>query len=185
MGRTSLLERAQGGDAAALEALSREEWPTVYRIVAARVASRAEAEDLTQEVFLRALRHLGDYRSETGSFRPYLVAVAHNLLRDRWRAEGRIVRSDTDPDELETRDRGPEAETLLAERRAALVAGLAQLPDLYRLVLQLRLLEQRPAAEVAALLDRSPDAVRQLQHRALVALRAELENEQEGRVGHG
>ena len=149
------------------------------------MASRQEAEDLTQEVFLRALRRLGDYRSETGSFRPYLVAVAHNLLRDRWRAHGRIVRADVDPDDLETRDRGPEAATLAGERRSSLVAGLARLPELYRLVLQMRLLEQRPAAEVAALLDRSPDAVRQLQHRALIALRAELEDEEEGRVEHG
>lgn len=90
-----------------------------------------------------------------------------------------------DPDDLETRDRGPEAATLAGERRSSLVAGLARLPELYRLVLQMRLLEQRPAAEVAALLDRSPDAVRQLQHRALIALRAELEDEEEGRVEHG
>ena len=68
------------------ESLCRQEWVTVYRIVAGWVSSRQEAEDLTQEVFLRALRHLEGYQSASGSFRPYLITVARNLLRDRWRA---------------------------------------------------------------------------------------------------
>jgi RNA polymerase sigma-70 factor (ECF subfamily) len=77
------------GDRAAQELLCRQEWVTAYRIVAGWVASRQEAEDLTQEVFLRALRHLEGYQSASGSFRPYLIAVARNLVRDRWRSQQR------------------------------------------------------------------------------------------------
>jgi RNA polymerase sigma-70 factor, ECF subfamily len=180
-----LLARAQRGDRAALDELCREEWPAVYRLVAGRLASRQEAEDVTQEVFLRALRHLDAYRSGSGSFRPYLIAVARNLLRDRWRSERRVGWADADPDSLATGERGPEAAALAAEERAALAAGLARLSPAYRSVLRLRLLEGRSAADTAALLGRSPEAVRQLQHRALVALRAALAgDEREGSVDH-
>jgi RNA polymerase sigma-70 factor (ECF subfamily) len=151
--------------------------------VAAHVPRRQEAEDLTQEVFLRALRHLDGYQSGSGSFRPYLIAVAKNLLRDRWRSERRLEWSDADPDSLETDERGPEAAALDAEQRARLVAALTALPSAYQAVLRLRLLEGRSAGDAATVLRRSPDAVRQLQHRALVALRAELMHDDEGSTG--
>jgi RNA polymerase sigma-70 factor (ECF subfamily) len=69
--------------------------------------------------------------------------------------------------------------------RAALVAGLARLPADYQRVLRLRLLERRSTAEVAEILARRPDAVRQLQRRALVALRAEVGRRVERRVNRG
>ena len=116
-----LLERAQRGDRAALEQLCREEWPFVYRVVAARVTGRQEAEDLTQEVFLRALRRLDGYQPGSGSFRPYLLVVAQNLLRDRWRSRLRVAWSDADVDSLETGERGPEDAAVAAEERAELI----------------------------------------------------------------
>ena len=181
----SLVARAQRGDRAALDELCRGEWAVVYRLVARSVRSRQEAEDVTQEVFLRALRRLDGYRSESGSFRPYLIAVARNLLRDRARSEGRVGWTDADPDSLPARGGGPEAAAIAAERRSALVAGLARLPSTYRAVLRLRLLEGRSAADAARELRRSPEAVRQLEHRALAALRAELADDDEGSVWDG
>jgi RNA polymerase sigma-70 factor, ECF subfamily len=162
--------------------LCRQEWATVYRAVAGWVAGRQEAEDLTQEVFLRALRHLDGYQSASGSFRPYLIAVARNLARDRWRSQQRQARRGQDPTVAEDLDEGPEAAVLAAEQRAELIAALAQLPPDYQRVLRLRLMEGQSAAEVAAVLGRTPEAVRQLQHRALAALRAGLTSEREQRV---
>lgn len=185
MTEAGVLARAQRGDRAALEELCRSEWPAVYRVVAARVTGRQEAEDVTQEVFLRALRHLDGYRTTSGSFRPYLIAVAQNLVRDRWRSERRVHFTDADVDTLETPERGPEAAALAAEERSTLVAALASLPAAYQSVLRLRLLEGRTSVDAAHVLNRTPESVRQLQHRALVALRNELEQTQEGRAGHG
>jgi RNA polymerase sigma-70 factor (ECF subfamily) len=184
-GGADLLSRAQRGDRAALELLCRQEWVTVYRVVVGWVSSRQEAEDVTQEVFLRALRHLEGYQSESGSFRPYLITVARNLLRDRWRAENRHAGGGYDPGVGEEWDDGPEAAVLAAEGRAELIAAMAQLPSDHQRVLRLRLIEGRSAAEAAAVLERTPEAVRQLQHRALAALRAGLEREREHRVMHG
>jgi RNA polymerase sigma-70 factor, ECF subfamily len=154
-------------------------------MVAARVSGRQEAEDVTQEVFLRALRRLPDTALDADSFRPYLLTVAQNLLRDRWCRRRRVGWVDAGLESLETGEAGLEAATLAAEERSALAAGLARLPASYQAVLRLRLLEGRSAAEAAKVLRRSPEAVRQLQHRALEALRTELADEMEGRVSHG
>lgn len=140
---------------------------------------------MTQEVFLRALRRLPDTSCDGDSLRPYLVTVAMNLLRDGWRRQRRIEWVDADLETLEAREAGPEDAALAADERSALVAGLARLPAAYQAVLRLRLLEGRSAAETGQELGRSAEAVRQLQHRALVALQAELADEREGRVSHG
>jgi RNA polymerase sigma-70 factor (ECF subfamily) len=165
--------------------LCRQEWVTVYRVLAGWVSSRQEAEDLTQEVFLRALRHLEGYQSASGSFRPYLIAVARNLLRDRWRSQQRQAAGVYDLGQGDGWDEGPEAAVVAAEGRAELIAALAELPVDYQLVLRLRLIDGQSAAEVAAALERTPEAVRQLQHRALVALRSGLAREREQKVTHG
>jgi RNA polymerase sigma-70 factor (ECF subfamily) len=149
------------------------------------VSGRQEAEDVTQEVFLRALRRLPDTASNSESFRPYLVTVAQNLLRDRWRRERRVGWGDADLDSLESGEIGPEAAALAAEEQSELVAGLARLPATYQAVLRLRLLEGRSAAEAGRELGRSAEAVRQLQHRALTALRGELADDVEGSVSRG
>jgi RNA polymerase sigma-70 factor (ECF subfamily) len=180
-----LVERARQGDHEALSLLCRQEWTTVYRVIAAAVPRRDDAEELTQEVFVRALGHLGGYQSAEGSFRPYLVTVARNLLRDRWRAQRRAPMAVTGLPEIPSREPGPEATAVADIERAALVAELARLPADYQKVLRLRLLERRPTAEVAEILGRRPDAVRQLQRRALVALRAELGRRVEGGENRG
>jgi RNA polymerase sigma-70 factor, ECF subfamily len=176
---------ARRGDRRALEELCRSEWPIVYRVVAGRVSGRQEAEDVTQEAFLRALRRLPDTAPDAGSFRPYLVTVAQNLLRDRWRRERRVGWGEADLESLASGEMGPEAAALAAEERSELSVGLARLPAVYQAVLRLRLLEGRSAAEAGRELGRSAEAVRQLQHRALTALRGELADDVEGRVIHG
>lgn len=177
MGDDPLLEWARRGDRQALEDLCRREWRPVYALVYHAVRDRAEAEDLTQEVFLRALRSLGHYRATGAPFHAFLAAVARNLLRDRWRRDGRNPVELDCVEELQAGGGDPEASALAAAERARLRDALACLPPDYQAVLRLRVVEGRPTAEVAALLGRGPNAVRQLQHRALVALRARLREE--------
>ena len=175
MGEDQLLRRARAGDPAALEALCEREWRPVYTIVCRAVESRAEAEDLTQEVFLRALKALDRYQETGVPFRGYLATIAHNLVRNHWR--GRRLAPVTLPalPELPDAGAGPEAAAITAAELAQLRQGLAALSPDYQTVLRLRLLEGRPADEVAILMDRSPGAVRVLQHRALAALRRNLQ----------
>lgn len=174
-GEEQLLRRARQGDAAALEELCRREWQPVYAIVARAVGSRAEAEDLTQEVFLRALRALDRYQEMGAPFRAFLATIARNLIRTHWKTSraGPITLArwpDLPGDEAD-----PEQSVIVAAELAQLRHALETLSPDYQTVLRLRLLDGRSADEVAALMRRSPGAVRVLQHRALTALRAVLQ----------
>src|SRR5688572_578346 len=85
MDEDELRRRAQLGDRAALEAICRLEWKSVYDLVYRTVQNQAEAQDLTQEVFLRALRSFDRFQDTGRPIHAYLVTIALNLLRDRWR----------------------------------------------------------------------------------------------------
>ncbi len=180
MGDDQLLRQARDGDRRALDELCHREWRPVYALLYHGVRDRAEAQDLTQEVFLRALRSLDRYREGAAPFGAYLATIARNLLRDRWRrkALGFVDLDQLDYVDNAARAAGGEAdplERLLADaEHDRLCRALAALPADYQTVIHLRIVEGRAGAEVARLMGRSPDAVRQLQHRALVALRAAL-----------
>lgn len=174
---SDLLRGARSGDQQALDDLCRRNWRPVYRCLARLTASPAEAEDLTQEVFLRAIRSLHRYRDQGLPFTAYLLQIARNLARDRWRASLTRPLVTGDVPERAVTGPGPEALAVEGARREALICALDELSADHRLVLRLRILEGRPASEVARITDRSPAAVRQLQVRALAALRTALGNE--------
>ncbi len=81
-----LLARARSGERDALEELCRNSWKPIYRFVLHRCDNTAEAEDLTQSVFLRALSALPGFEDRGIPFDAYLFRTARNLLVDRWRS---------------------------------------------------------------------------------------------------
>ena len=104
----------------------------------------------------------------------YLLQIAGNLARDRWRAGlSRTVATQHMPDRAAPGP-GPDAVVIAGDRRLVLLAALDRLTPDHRAVLRLRILEGRTTREVAALTKRSEPAVRQLQVRALAALRTAL-----------
>jgi RNA polymerase sigma-70 factor, ECF subfamily len=170
----ALLSLAASGDRRALEALCRRGWRPVYRSFARYTSDPFEAEDLTQEVFLRALRALPRFADRGVPYTAYLLTIAANLARDRWRAgPGRTVPL-ADIAERPASEPGPDGLAMECDRRAALLRALDRLGPDQRAVLRLRILEGRSSVEVAELTNRSAVAVRQLQVRALAALRAAL-----------
>jgi RNA polymerase sigma-70 factor, ECF subfamily len=174
---SALLALARSGDQRALETLCRRNWRLVYRSFARYTRDPAEAEDLTQEVFLRALRALPNYTDRGVPYLGYLLRIAANLARDRWRAgPARVVPVGDLPDGPAPGP-GPDGLAVASDTRAALLRALDQLRPDHRTVLRLRILEGRTASEVGAMTDRSAAAVRQLSVRALAALRAALQEQ--------
>ena len=169
-----LLARAAVGDRAALDALCHREWRPVYGIAYRALGDVAEAQDLTQEVFLRALRSLDRYQQTGAPFSAYLATIARNRLRDGWRARRPMAVSLDHAADLRDSAVDPEASAIASDEYRQLRSALASLSDDYQSVIRLRLLDGRSAAETGRLMGRSPDAVRQLQRRALAALRAAL-----------
>lgn len=135
-----LLALARAGDKRAVEELCRRNWRPVYRSFARYTADPSEAEDLTQERFLRALRALPRFADEGVPDTAYLLRIATNLARDRWRAG--LSRAVPVGDIPEQRAPGPGPADLVvqSDRRAALISSLDQLGADQRAVLRLRIL---------------------------------------------
>jgi RNA polymerase sigma-70 factor, ECF subfamily len=169
------LDQSAGATPKDLQALCEQYWLPVYRAVYRSCRSKSEAEELTQEVFARALA------SREGGLPSgaYLVQSARNLAIDRWRAEQRKPDVAALDEDLESNELGPEALTEADEQRRDILAALDALPERYSEVLRLRIQEGLSPLEVGELLKMSPNAIRQLQFRAVQALRMALGHSKE------
>ena len=168
-----LLARAIEGDAEAFGDLYQRYLKRIYRYIYYRVGDQAEAEDLTEMVFLKVWEALPRFKPGQVSFKAWLYRIAHNLLVDRYRTRKTIVPLDAQPD---LRDRAPlpEDEVLRQEEREWISDAIAKLRPEYQQILALRFIEKMSHSEAAEILERSVPAVRVLQYRALKALANEL-----------
>lgn len=174
-----LVARAAAGDGPAFAALYRLTGDSVYRFVLFRVRDEAAAEDVTQEVFIRAYRSLGKLR-DPGSFRPWITRIAHNCVIDF--ATRRDSRPETAaaPDAAVWNEAGS-PEGLDPDRHMehvmdleTVLAACERLTDLQRQVIALRFISGLSVAETAAIMGRSANAIHNLQHHALAGLRRQL-----------
>jgi RNA polymerase sigma factor (sigma-70 family) len=134
----------------------------VYRTIYARVGNHADAEDLTAEVFLAALRPLR-ITATIAEVRAYLRATARTVLAAHWRhTMGREI---TSIDDIGLA--APDGEEAISTAPQRVHAVLASLPDNYRRILELRFLESRSIKESATELGISVANAKVLQHRAL------------------
>lgn len=149
-----LVERHRYGDSEAFEEVVERFQPMIYNLALRMTGNAADAADLSQEVFLRLLRHLGSFRGGS-SLKTWVFRVALNAcrsrLRRRWR-RNRIVRWETEEaaENLPDPRRGPEGETLRHDLEEQLAAALASLPEKFRAAVILRDLEGLRYDEIAA-----------------------------------
>ncbi len=140
----------------------------IYRFVYARVGNRPDAEDLTAQVFVRAVEQL-DTAREPGQIAAWLYRVAHNATADHWRAFYRLplVGADHVAPGWEPADEAAPVSDPDDRASARAQALLRRLPDHYRRVLELRFLERLSVAETARAMNISAGNARVLQYRAL------------------
>lgn len=171
-----LIEQAQAGNADAFGQLYEQHSAAVFRYVFAHVDNRLDAEDLTEEVFLRAYRSISKYRQQDVPFLAYMFRIARNAVIDHHRSSRRseqLVSLDDDHPDRQIKDLRPEPGDVVidGQERQDMRRLLDQLQEDYRTVLLLRFLSGLDPEETAVVMGRSPGAVRVLQHRALTALR--------------
>ena len=162
----TLIEAAQADPARFVDLYERH-FHRVYGYVIRRTGHRAEAEDITSEVFERALTNLSRFEWRGAPFAAWLYRIAANVLADRRRQTARD--SDEAPPDVPD---GREWDEI--ERRAILFQLVERLPDLQRQVIEMRFVDGRSIREIAAALDRSDGAIKQLQLRALENLRKSM-----------
>jgi RNA polymerase sigma-70 factor, ECF subfamily len=171
---SELVQRAVHKDAAAFGQLYELHLGSIYRYVYYRVGNAAEAEDLTEQVFLKAWEHIGAYDDRGLPFTAWLYRMAHNQVIDY-----RRTRKVAEPlsELLVEKGTGP-SETV--ERRMELAgvgAALRQLnPDQQQIII-LRFVQGCTHAEAAAIMGKSEGALRALQCRALTSLHHALETQ--------
>ena len=141
----------------------------IYRYIYARVGNRPDAEDLTAQVFTRAVEQL-DVTREPGQIASWLYRVSQNAIADHWRAFYRlplVTEAQLAPgwEPVAEAEQAPKRDDDPAARRVEAV--LRRLPEQYRRVLELRFLQRMSVAETARELGVSHGNAKVLQYRAL------------------
>jgi len=158
-----LWQKAIQGNEEAFIGLYQEFLPFVYQFIYYRVGNKEEAEDLTQETFIKILESLKSYRGEA-KIKSWFYGIARHVIADYFR---KIYKADVVPflDDLELIKK----EEFENEEEHSKIIGqiLKQLPENYRQVLELRFLKNYSIRETAQKLKISENNVKVLQFRAI------------------
>lgn len=159
------------------DGISQCDWEELYRFIYSKVQNREEAEDITQEMFAKALSYLKRNDIVIMEYGNYLRAIAINIIRDRWRVKkrARIINiEEVSPEVMATDDFAPAADDRTLIRKA-----MENLTKEQQRVIDLRIIKGYSSAETARMMMKKEGTIRVLQFRAVKAL-AKLLNSMDG-----
>jgi RNA polymerase sigma-70 factor, ECF subfamily len=156
-------------DPSKFDSLYEQHFERVYAFAVRRVHDRAAAEDVTAEVFHKALAALNGFQFRGVPFAAWLLRIAANTITDRSRRAVREIAVEDAPELM------VESDADASDRRADVFRFVGDLPPDQRRVVIERFVEQRSIREIAARLNKTEGAVKQLQFRALQHLRMRME----------
>lgn len=175
-----LMARAGKGDHQAFRELVERHQNAVIGIVAKMLGDATEAEDISQQVFVRLWKHANHYRPEA-KFTTYLFTIARNLVFNESRRRSRKKEVSVEEREESANlqvaaasEDEPDTALLQGELQAAIDRAIASLPEAQRMAVVLRRYEQMPYEEIATVLELSVPAVKSLLFRARTTLREAL-----------
>lgn len=169
----SLVQRAKQRDQRAFAQLYEEYFDKIYRYIAIRIGDKMEAEDMTQQVFLKALQSISSFKWKGVPFSAWLFRIAHNQVVDYFRKSKKkpatlldepLLKGNSDPQTMAEQNMDIE-QVMLATR---------QLTEAQCEVISLRFAGELPIAQVARIMGKSEGAIKALQHSAIAALRRAL-----------
>lgn len=170
-----LLPLASQGDLDAFGLLYERYVERIFNYIFYRTGNTYDAEDLTERVFMRAMRHIGNYHDRGLPFSAWLYRIAHNLVANWHRDNNR--RKEIPLDESlfgDHQSEHPELELLRAEERERLLRVIRCLPDERQQLLILKFVEHLSNAEIGQIMGRTEGAVKSLYHRTLLVMRDEF-----------
>jgi RNA polymerase sigma factor (sigma-70 family) len=179
----ALVEKAQAGDKKALGTLLEKHGPGLYRcVLLPRLGSDAAAKEALSETYAKVVANIGKFVWQNVGFYPWLRTVALRVALDQLRARKRIVLFEEDDlaREIDSASTQTPVEQQLSDgrdREAARVKveeALAKINERYARAIRLRVLEERPREEVAALLGVTPATFDVVLHRSIAALKKAL-----------
>ena len=154
----------------------------IYSYVYHRTGNTHDAEDLTAKVFMRAFSHIGNYEDRGLPFQAWLYRIAHNIVANWHRDQGRrkIIALD-DYVVHSLKSEAPDHLAEESEEQAQLMEAVRRLPEDRQQLLLLKFIEQMSNAEIGAIMGRTEGAIKSLYHRTLLALRDDLQLMSEAR----
>jgi len=151
----------------------------VYRYLYFRTGSHPEAEDLTEQVFLKAWEAIGRYRWQGRPFLAWLYRLAHNTHIDHVRSHKPTMSLNNDERPVELASSAASVELARALDADLIARALAQLTPDQRQVIVMKFIEGLDNEQIARSMDKREGAIRALQMRALMSLRRVLESQGE------
>jgi RNA polymerase sigma-70 factor, ECF subfamily len=171
-----LLVEAARRDPSRFAELYEQHFTRVYAYVARRTENRQEAEDITAEVFHKALEKIRSFEWRGAPFAAWLLRIASNAIADKWE---KAARERGNP----SKEKGEEFDFDEANESARLFGLVKELPTDQRLVIEMRFAEEKGIREIAEAIGRTEGAVKQLQFRAIQDLRARMGRKSQGKTG--
>ena len=179
----ALIEQCLGGDQVAWEMVVRQNWRKVFNVAYKFVGKHDEAEDLTQDIFLKIFRALATF-DRRANFQTWIISISRNLCIDHYRSvrkERQTIARDVDATNLQpaSAERGPHAIAEHQDLRAQLKQALEALPVTLRTAVVLRDLQELSYQEIADRLGLPEGTVKSRINRGRIELAHQLRRVQE------
>jgi RNA polymerase sigma-70 factor (ECF subfamily) len=179
----TLIEQCLAGNQAAWETIVRQNWRKVFNVAYKFVGKHDEAEDLTQDIFLKIFKALNTF-DRRANFQTWIVSISRNLCIDHYRSvrkERQTVARDVDMSDLQpaSAERGPYAVAEHQDLRAQLRVALETLPSTLRTAVVLRDLRELSYQEIADRLRLPEGTVKSRINRGRIELAHQLRRLQE------
>lgn len=147
----------------------------IYRFIFLRVNSQEVAEDLASETFLRGWRVFKNKEKEIQNPSAFLYQIARNLVTDFYREKGKVQVISAESTPIDDPDNNLEEKAMLRSDLNTVKQAIGNLKENYQNVVIWHYLDDLPVLEIAKIMDKPEGTVRVMLHRALKALRNELE----------
>jgi RNA polymerase sigma-70 factor (ECF subfamily) len=170
----SLVRRAQQQDTEAFAQIYEAYFDRIYRYVAMRIRNEMEAEDITQQVFMKMLQSISSYKHQGVPFSSWIYRIAHNQVIDFMRQQNK--KATVDIDGLPLPDIGEDPQYMIEQQIDIedLKKATKLLTQAQQEVLSLRFTGELSIAECAGIMGKSEGAIKALQHSAVQALKKAL-----------
>jgi len=166
-----ILRQAIDGNQWAFTVIYDEYFNKIYRYVYSLVGKQAEAEDLTQDVFIKALHSISSFKFRGAPFSSWLFRIAHNQVVDQWRRQKKEKTTSLDEALTVVSNEDPVITTEKQFEAEALAAAVTRLPSAQGEVVSLRFIAGLSIAEVAETLGKREGTIKALQFKGIESLR--------------
>jgi len=163
------LKKAQEGDLKSIEEICSSTWEPLYRFIYFKVQNREEAEEITQETYVKALSRIRSGDSKIDKYIGFLKTISLNILRDRWRKNKRWGAS-VGLETLNPAQTAVEDHAENSTQRTLIENALNRLSEDQRTVIELRIIKGYSVAETASIMNKKEGTIRVIQYRALKEL---------------